>query len=130
MKTTEKLTLTDVQQQFEHWRTTRQHRSPIPQELWDAAISLVGKHSTLEISKVLNLTHSKLKKRIDVSLSSQPTTPSTDFVKVGVIQPPAAPPSCVLEVSDKNGAAMTVSMTGTPCLDVVELVKAFLSRTP
>jgi hypothetical protein len=34
----------------------------------------------------------------------------------------------VLEVSDKNGAAMTVSMTGTPCLDAMELLQAFWSR--
>ena len=128
MNNTEKLTLADVEVQFEHWRKTRKHRCPVPQELWDAATSLVGQHSTLEISKALNIAHSKLKKRIDVPSSSQPI-PSTDFLKVGVMPPPpVALPSCVLEVSDKNGTNMKVSMTGSPCFDVVELLQAFWSR--
>jgi hypothetical protein len=129
MNTPEKKpTLADVQAQFAHWRTTRRHRCPIPQELWDAALSLVGKHSTLEISKALNITHSKLKKRVPVSPPQNPLP--ADFVKLGVIQPPAAPPSCVLEVSDKNGATMTVSMSGAPFLNIMELVEAFWSRNP
>lgn len=129
MKHTEKLTLADVQEQFEHWRTTRQQRSPIPQELWDAALSLVGRHSTLEISKALNLAHSKLKQRINFPSSSE-SPPPPDFVKVGIVQQPTVPPSCVLEVSDKNGAAMRVSMTGVPCLNIMELVEAFWRRKP
>jgi hypothetical protein len=127
MKTTEKLTLADVKEQFEHWRKTKQHRSPIPEELWNAATSLAGKHSPHEISKALNLTYAKLKKRIALSSSSQ-TSPSPDFVKLGVVHPPVTPSSCVLEVSDKHGASMKVSMTGAPCLDVLELVQAFWVR--
>ena len=129
MKSTKKLTLADVQAQFEHWRTTRRNRSPIPQELWDAATSLASQHSTLEISNALKLTHSKLKQRFDASSSSQ-TAPSHDFVQLGVMQPTVAPSSCVVELSDKNGTAMKVSITGNPCLDVVELIQAFWSRNP
>ena len=127
MSTPQKLTLSDVQRQFEGWRKTKQHRSPIPEELWDAAIKLVGKHSTLEVSKALNLTHSKLKKRI-ASSSSSPTTPSPDFVTLGVMQPTAAQPSCALELSDTNGAVMKMSITGVPCLDIMKLIQAFWNR--
>lgn len=126
--TEKKLALSDVQAQFEHWRKTRRHRCPIPQELWNAALSLVGNHSTLEISKALNITHSKLKQRVPVSLPQN--SPPADFVKLGVIQPPATPASCMVEVevSDKNGVSMKVSVSGAPFLNIMELVESFWSR--
>jgi len=128
MNTTPKLTLSDVQRKFEHWRKTRQHRSSIPKELWDAAIGLVGDYTTLEVSKALNLTHKNLKKQILENSPHTPPVSSADFVELGVMQATGTPQPCIIEVSDKNDATMKMTITGKPCFDIVKLAQAFWAR--
>jgi hypothetical protein len=89
---TQKPTLQQVSNLFESWRKTRQKRQPIPEQLWQAAISLSENHSIHQICKTLHLDHSKLKKRIRDTQESLPVindiTPT--FIELNLVDPPGS----------------------------------------
>lgn len=66
---TTKTTLEDVRYRFEQWREIREHRTPIPDSLWEGAVSLSADHSIHKISKALRLDYTALKRRIYASRS-------------------------------------------------------------
>ena len=53
--------LSEVKEQLKIWRRTRRSPRPIPDELWEAAVSLTAKYSISQISKELVLDYSALK---------------------------------------------------------------------
>ena len=53
--------------QIEHWRTTRDRRCAMPQELWKAAVGLAKEQGIYQVAKVLNLNSGNLKKRVESS---------------------------------------------------------------
>ena len=56
--------LMNLQERFAIWRSQRRKpREPIPETLWQAAISLAGEHPLSQISKSLRIEYSKLKRR-------------------------------------------------------------------
>ena len=60
----QKPTVEQVRDQFEQWRNTREKRTDIPDELWQAAISLAEHTSVYQISKELRLNYTDLKHRV------------------------------------------------------------------
>ncbi len=75
-------TIEDIQQLFQHWRSSRKHREPIPQNLWEAAVSLCQIHSVYKVSKALKLSFNDLKKRCTASLKNQPVEPPQSVAPV------------------------------------------------
>ena len=49
---------------FEQWRATRQGRSKIPDELWQAAIALHGRYSASQLCRELRLSAGALRSRL------------------------------------------------------------------
>ena len=62
---------------FEQWRSTRQGRSKIPDELWQAAVALHGRYSASQLCRELHLSagalRSRLEKVMPETASSRPT---------------------------------------------------------
>ena len=56
---------------FEQWRATRQGRSKIPDELWQAALALHGRYSASQLCRELRLSAGALRSRLPK------TTPGT-----------------------------------------------------
>jgi hypothetical protein len=63
--------LTRTRTLFEHWRATRQGRSKIPDELWQAALALHGRYSASQLCRELRLSAGTLRSRLPK------TTPGT-----------------------------------------------------
>jgi hypothetical protein len=59
-----KPSIEEIQEQFIVWRNNRRHRGPVPDELWEAAVSLAEDYSIGYICKVLGLNHRQLKRKI------------------------------------------------------------------
>ncbi len=81
------LTLAEVKTSFAAWRNKKQHREPIPQELWDGAVSLTEQYSIHKVSRALSLCYATLKKRAEsapVKQSALPQ-PTPDFIAVDLI---------------------------------------------
>ena len=58
---------------FEPWRAARQGRSKIPDELWQAAVSLHGRYSASQLCRELRLSAGALRSRLPRTM---PTTTS------------------------------------------------------
>ena len=58
MRSTKRVDLDDVVAKFAQWRKDRRSRA-IPDDLWDAAISLLDVHSATDICRALGLNHSR-----------------------------------------------------------------------
>ncbi len=126
---TSRPSLEEILKRFESWRKTRRSRTPIPEDLWQAAISLCENNSIYEISKALHLSYTKLKERVAASkafaLSESPSHPG--FVELDFGQA-VIPLEYVVEMEEKNGAKMRVQIKGENGFDLLELIKAFWAR--
>jgi hypothetical protein len=126
---TAKPTIEEVRQRFEHWRESRKHRTPIPENLWEGAASLCADHSIYRISRSLRLDYNALKKRVCYSHpeSLPESVTSSAFVELD-LKASLPEAECLLEREDKEGAKMKMHIKGRLCLDPLELMKAFLGQ--
>jgi len=121
-----KLTLPDVQKQFEVWRSTKRRRAPIPEELWQAAVALFPGNSVQQLSKSLHLSHADLKRRV---LAKQTDTTSEaistpGFVEVDISRS-VSPLECIFEMESENGIKTKLSVKGVNSFDLMGLANAF-----
>jgi len=126
--TTER-TLEDVRHQFEQWREVRKHRTPIPESLWEGAVSLSVGHSIHEISKALGLSYTTLKKRICAFRSGNlpEAASSSAFVEVD-LRASMADAGCIVEMEDRDGSKMRMYIKGNAGFNPPEFIKAFLGK--
>ena len=125
--------LAKLQQQFEHWRSTRTTRSPIPEDLLQAARALLDRHSTSLVCRACRLHPSSLRKPATVN---PPTAPTEKAVSQSAaiaspafysLPPAASSPEPLLPVTDSacrlmlerpDGARLTLTI---PLLDAAAL---------
>jgi hypothetical protein len=72
-------TLEEVQAQLIAWRSSSQRAKRIPDELWDAAVSLCAEHSVCKVSRALGLDYKALRKR---TLKLEEAQPPRAFVEL------------------------------------------------
>jgi hypothetical protein len=126
---TAKPSIEEVRQRFEQWRESRTHRTPIPESLWEGAVSLCVDHSIYRISRSLRLNYNVLKKRIhDVHPEglSEPMT-SSAFVELD-LKSSLPEAECLLEMEEKKGLKMKLHLKGRLCLDPLDFMKAFFGQ--
>ncbi len=121
-----------VRERIEHWRRTRKKRTAMSAELWAAAISLVEERGVHAVAQALKLSHDKLKLRsLEAELAGQHRpSPETDFVELSGAHVFGAPVPTVSEVelSNAEGARMTIRLEAGHAVDVVGLSDAFWRR--
>jgi hypothetical protein len=142
-----KPTIEEIQEQFILWRRNRRCRGVVPEQLWEAAVSLSGDYSIGHICKVLGLNHRQLKRRVQEHNSNgyPEEERSCYFVELAVSNPEAdmvsSPPEAdmmsklesgieyVLEMEDEKGGKLRVHMKGEGCgFNPLEVAKAFWGR--
>ena len=122
--------LSEVKEQFKIWRKTRKSPRPIPEKLWQAAVSLTANHSISKISKELIVDYSALKKRVFIKKKDSTASMNpTGFIEVN-LEPPAAVSECIVEMQDIVGAKMRMHFRGKTDFDLLELAKAFWRKKP
>ncbi len=126
---TTKPSIADVRQRFEEWRERRKHRTPIPESLWEGAISLCADYSIYRISRSLSLDYNALKRRVCYSHPESIPGPvmSSAFVELD-LKASLPEAECLFEMEDKDGVKMKMHIKGRLCLDPLELMKAFLGQ--
>ena len=112
VRSSKKPTVEEIRDQFETWRKTREKRTPIPDALWEAAVSLSHRYSPYQTSP-----------------SSLESPPAIDpaFIELG-LKDPLLPAECIVEMEDQNGAKMKMWFKGEAGLDLLELGKVFWSK--
>jgi hypothetical protein len=129
--------LEEVGVRFEHWRRTRLKLGPIPQELWQAAVSLAQKYGIGPVASALHLNHSVLRERATQGAAlalpdtrDQPSNEKTHFLplpSLSLFSPPSSQES-IIELKDAEGATLTLRLPSEMPLDLLALVQAFWSR--
>ena len=118
-------TLSEVKDEFKNWRRTRKSPHPIPEKLWQAAVSLCVHHSISKISRELIIDYSALKRRISHRKPNTVTKVSRpDFIELD-FDPPATIPEFIIEMEDGLGAKMRMHFKNKTDLELLELVKVF-----
>ncbi len=126
-----KPTLEDVKNQFNSWRKNRAGRTPIPAELWEAAINLFNfqNYSVSKISKELKLNYTDFKKHLQSkSIPIIKDVQSPAFIELDYHS--TFPQECVIEMEDGSGAKMKMCFRGTTDLDLLELGRSFWRKSP
>ena len=119
--------------QIEHWRTTRDRRCAMPQELWKAAVGLAKEQGIYQVAKVLNLNSGNLKKRVESSSHKRGDAAGENgfgFVELeGIkLEGMKAAPGVTVEISDEQGARLKFGFSGNEGFDVSKVIQAFWRR--
>jgi hypothetical protein len=121
-------TLAEVKMRFTEWRKKKQHREPIPKELWDSAVSLTEKYSIHKVSRTLSLSYATLKKRVGATqvnrAASPPATPEFISVDLGSV----VPAECCIEMEHHNGNKLRMHFKGKAELDLQSIAESFWSK--
>jgi hypothetical protein len=123
------LTLIEVKTRFAAWRKMKHHREPIPNELWDAAISLTEKHSICKVSKALSLCYTTLKKRAaaaQIKQSAPPLHTTQDFISLDLNSAISA--ECCIEMEHHNGNKLRMHFKGKAELDLQSIAESFWNK--
>ena len=115
----------------EHWRSSREKRSPMPESLWQEATRLSRKHGVSPVCRHVGLGYASLQKRVAAaeSASSQESAEGCGFVELSAAQLLGGSPSqTVLELSARDGTRLTLRLAPGSEVDVVGLVEAFRGR--
>jgi hypothetical protein len=114
--------LQTVSDAFAEWRQqTRGKRSPIPEELWQAAAALSAFYSTSKISKALRLDYAKLKLYVT---KASPGECSFIELKAESLFPA---PQCSIRLQSPSGFHMEIRASS--CSQLQPLIAAFLAGT-
>jgi hypothetical protein len=123
-----------LQKRIEHWRRTREKRSPMPEPLWHAAVQLAQRDSVYSVSRALQVNYQSLQARLAMASAATKSHPAPGapkgFVELSPTLPmPAAPHTeSVVELSDDEGAKLLIRLPAGSDLDVGRLAEAFWSR--
>ena len=118
-------TLEEVEELFKAWRKKKKHRcSPIPAELWKAAISLTKEYSIFTITSYLRLDFKEFKRRIRDNKDLEEGSTPLNFIELNTMPTTAV----TVQIERPDGARMMLSIKDKDGLDVIELGRAFWSN--
>jgi hypothetical protein len=127
--------IVELNKQIESWRQTREKRTRMPEELWDAAVEAARRHGIWKVSNATRVSYESLKARVE--RAEPPSAPAavegggTAFVSVGAppqIFGPSEPVATEVELVAVDGARLVVRVEGREGLDVAGLAQAFWKR--
>jgi hypothetical protein len=118
------------------WRQTRTKRSPMPAELWEAAIAAARAHGLSAVARGTGVGYESLRQRSEASASTgQQARAPAGFVAIEPLSafggPGAVPPrGAVVELCDGRGAQVTVRLGpgGREAVDVSAIVASLWRR--
>ena len=85
MKQAKIYSLEETKRLIMHWRSTRTKRRPIPDEVWEAVLPLIGRYSYSIISKELGLSYQQIKTRIKSEKEKSKSAPNS-FISIALPQ--------------------------------------------
>ena len=111
--------------QFEDWRGGRARKSPIPEELWSAAINAARQEGVNRTAQQLRLDAGKLK-RLLVAADGRGRRAARKPRFVELIAPaPASTPECLIEFESASGSKMRIHWNATVPPDWANLLRAW-----
>ena len=114
------LTIDEVRARFEEWRKNRQGKSPIPDELWSAAVQLARKDGINRTAAELHLDGGKLKRlMVEKKTSGKPVPAFVELLTPRAI----SIPECTIELEGRHGS-VRIQLKGASASDLAALSRA------
>lgn len=114
---------------IEHWRETREKRSPMPEALWEAAVAAAREHGVWAASRALRVNYQSLRSRVESLADGKrgEGSATVGFIELDGAQVLGAPEreAATLELSRPDGARLTIRLEGRGALDLLALAEAF-----
>ena len=114
--------LLSLKSRFEDWRRTREKKGPIPDDLWDAAISIAKKFGVAKVALELRLDYNKLKRlSVRPELSHHQRNP--EFIEV--TQPYVSPVhQCDISIRKEEPGKVHVQIQSTSPIDLSTILNS------
>lgn len=120
----------ELLEKIEHWRNTRIKQGPMPEDLWQQAVSLARIHGIYAICRDLHLNYEALKKRVEQAPieENENTGNYGEFVELNanLFAKTENHETSVVELQGSDGSKLTVRLAKQEGLDLPGLVDAFL----
>jgi hypothetical protein len=113
-----------LQRQLDEFRSTRPHRTKLPETLWQAAVELARQHGVYSVAHPLRLDYTGLKKRLDGVPSPKKKATKPAFVEL-ISAPPATVADCVIEFESSVGSKMRIQCKASTPPDWISLLRAW-----
>ena len=115
-----------VRQRFEDWRKTRKPSSPIPQVLWNEAVTLAREYGVSRTAQALRLSYPSLKQRLDATRPSDAELPPAKPAFVEFMPTVAAGMGeCMVEWERSDEAVMRLHLKNAHWPQVEALARLF-----
>ena len=120
--------ITQLEQRFEQFRTTRTRRTKLPEALWQAAVEQAREHGVNVVAHALRLDYSGLKKRLSgTAVPGGQVTPAAFVELVGASG--ARANEHVIEFEANPSPRMRVQWKGSAPPDWTALLRAWREVT-
>jgi hypothetical protein len=120
--------LVGLRRRVEHWR--KRHGGPgsrVPDELWQAAVSVARVEGVHATSRVLRLGYGRLKARVEANGEGRTNGErEAGFIELGTGQL-CGGSRTMLELIGQRGGQMRIDISGPTTVDLVGLTQAFWS---
>ncbi|MGZ7098886.1 MAG: hypothetical protein ACXVJ8_10460 [Candidatus Angelobacter sp.] len=116
--------IAQLQRQLDQFRSTRQHRTKLPESLWQAAVELARQHGVYSVAHPLRLDYMGLKKRLGEPSSHRRKAPRPAFVEL-IAPHPATLEECVIEFESSRGGKMRIQWKSSAPPDWASLLRAW-----
>src|SRR5215472_4349731 len=116
--------IAQLQRQLEQFRSSRPARTRLPDSLWQAAEELARQHGVYAVAHPLRLDYTRLKKRLDGTLSPRRRSRKASFVEF-IAPPPVTPDGCTIEFESLRGGKLRIQWKAPTALDWASLLRAW-----
>jgi hypothetical protein len=113
-----------LQRRFDEFRSSRPHRTKLPETLWQAAVELAREHGLHPVAHPLRLDYMGLKRRLEGLPSVQKKAAAPAFVEL-ITAHPAPVAECVIEFEYSIGSKMRIQWKGPSTPDWASLLRAW-----
>ena len=110
--------------QLDEHRSTRPHRTKLPEAVWQAAVELAREHGLYSVAHPLRLDYTQLKKRLEGAVDSPRQAAAPAFVEL-IASHPAAMSECLIEFESSVGGKMRIQWKGSAAPDWISLLRAW-----
>ena len=116
--------IAQLQRRFDEFRSTRPHRTKLPETLWQAAVELAREHGLHPVAHPLRLDYMGLKRRLEGLPAARKKASAPAFVEL-IAAHPATVAECVIEFESSMGSKMRIQWKGSSTPDWAILLRAW-----
>ena len=113
-----------LQRQLDEFRSSRLHRTKLPETLWQAAVELARQHGVYSVAHPLRLDYVGLKKRLDGVSDPKKKAAKPAFVEL-IADHAATMADCVIEFESSIGSKMRIQWKASTAPDWISLFRAW-----